>query len=73
MFTKSEKITWSDFRDLVGDEWIPGMNVPFDPIASKRAQALGLSVVVLKGTDLENFKNFLEDKSFKGTLIEADR
>ncbi len=69
---KIEKITWSDFRDIVGDEWIPGMNVPFDPIASKRAQALGLSVVVLKGTDLDNFKNFLENKPFKGTLIEAD-
>ena len=30
-----DKITWTDFRKLVGDEWIPGMNAPFDPVASK--------------------------------------
>lgn len=69
---KIEKITWSEFRKIVGDDWIPGMNVPFDPVASKRAQMLGLSVAVLKGTELENFKDFLEGRPFKGTLIEAD-
>ncbi len=69
---KIERITWSEFRDIVGDEWIPGMNVPFDPVASKRAQQLGLTVAVMKGTDLDNFKNFLEGREFKGTLIESD-
>src|SRR5260221_1578820 len=28
-------MTWEDFRKLVGDEWKPGMNAPFDPIAAK--------------------------------------
>lgn len=69
---KIEDITWTKFREIVGDEWIPGMNVPFDPIASRRAQQLGLTVAVLKGTDLKNFKNFLEGKEFRGTVIKPD-
>lgn len=65
-----DKISWKDFRKLVGDKWIPGMNAPFDPIASKKAEELGVRVVVLNGNNFENIKNYLSGKKFVGTVIE---
>jgi uridylate kinase len=63
-----EKIDWKGFRKIVGDKWIPGMNVPFDPIAAKEAQRLKLRLVLL-GKNLNNFKNFLDGKKFKGSVV----
>jgi len=34
---------------MAGDQWIPGMNLPFDPIASKLADELGVTVKILNG------------------------
>ena len=65
-----EKITWPQFRKLVGDEWIPGMNAPFDPVAAKRAEELGIKVVVLNGEDFPNLENYFNNKPFTGTTIE---
>lgn len=64
------KVSWEDFRKMVGDEWIPGMNSPFDPIAAKKAHELGVKVVVMKGDDFENVNNYLLGKDFLGTVIE---
>ena len=64
-----KEISWADFRKLVGDTWDPGANHPFDPIASKEAQKVGLKVVVMGGKDLDNFKNYLDGKDFEGTVI----
>jgi len=64
-----KKISWKDFRKIVGDKWDPGFNAPFDPIAAREAEKLGLKVIILKGTDLANFKNFLDEKEFNGTVI----
>ncbi len=66
-----DRIAWAEFRKLVGDEWIPGLNAPFDPVASKRAQELGLKVVVMKGDNFENLKNYMDGKEFVGTVIEG--
>ncbi len=63
------KLSWDKFFELVGEDWKPGMNAPFDPIASKKAKELGLEVVITKGTDLENLKLIFEDKEFIGTII----
>ena len=46
-----ERISWSAFRKLVGDEWDPGLNMPFDPIASREAEKLGLEVIII-GNDI---------------------
>jgi len=67
---KLEKVSWKEFRKIVGNEWKAGMNLPFDPVASKEAEKVGLKVVIMKGTELDNFNNFLEDKVFKGTVID---
>ena len=64
-----DTISWADFRKMVGDEWVPGKNVPFDPIAAKKAADLNLNVIVADGKNIPNLKNILEDKKFSGTLI----
>jgi uridylate kinase len=65
------KISWADFRALVGDEWTPGKNVPFDPIASKHAEQIGLRVICAAGRDLKNLKKILLGEDFLGTTIGA--
>ncbi|MBU1956093.1 UMP kinase [Patescibacteria group bacterium] len=64
-----KKINWQNFRKLVGNKWDPGLNLPFDPIASMLAEKLNLTVVILKGTDIKNLDSFLNNKIFKGTVI----
>jgi uridylate kinase len=64
-----DKISWPDFRKLVGDEWKPGLNAPFDPVAAKKAEEIGAKVVVM-GSDFKNTENYLEGKEFVGTVIE---
>ena len=64
-----DTITWADFQTLVGEKWTPGMNVPFDPIATKKAQELELKVVIMKGNDFENLENYFVGKEFVGTTI----
>jgi len=62
-------IAYDSLSQIVGTEWNPGANVPFDPIAVKKAKALGLSVIFASGKDLDNFSNILDDKPFVGTVI----
>jgi len=64
-----KRITWQVFRKIVGNKWKAGLNLPFDPVAAREAEKLKLKVIVLKGNDLENFKNFLNGRKFKGTVI----
>lgn len=66
------KLSWPEFRSLVGDTWVPGTHAPFDPVAARKAQELHLKVIVASGTDLPNLTNLLEDRPFKGTLIGPD-
>ena len=62
-------ISWKDFKVLAGDRWIPGKNIPFDPVATKKAAELNLRVITAYGKDLDNFKNILYEKTFNGTVI----
>lgn len=65
-----KNISWKDFRKIVGDEWKPRMNKPFDPIASKLAEKSKIKVIIMNGRNLENFEKCLEEKEFTGTVIE---
>ncbi len=67
--TPISKISWKKFRRMVGSEWVPGMNAPFDPIAAKEAQRLKKEVVILKGDDFENLERYFSGKKFVGTVI----
>ena len=66
---KLENISWKEFRKMVGNKWDPGMNVPFDPVASKTAEELNLEVAIMNGRTLKNLENYIEGKKFKGTII----
>lgn len=64
-----EKISWEKFINIVGDKWNPGLNAPFDPIASKKAKELGLEVIILNGKNLDNLGKCLDNDEFIGTKI----
>lgn len=67
--TPLDSISWADFRSLVGTVWIPGANLPFDPIASAKAEAAGMKVICAAGKDLDNLFRILDGKPFVGTII----
>lgn len=64
-----DTVSWTEFRKMVGDQWIPGKNTPFDPIASKAAHESGLSVICAGGKNIDNILSILDDKDFIGTKI----
>jgi uridylate kinase len=68
---KLEKVSWADFRKIIPDTWGPGMNAPFDPVAAREAEALGLEVVVMNGNDLTQLRNYFDNKPFRGTIIKS--
>lgn len=68
---KIEKISWKDFRkNIVGYKWVPGANVPFDPIASGMAEKNKLTVKIVNGKNLGEVKKVLCGGKFNGTVIE---
>jgi uridylate kinase len=66
---KIEKISWKEFRKLLPKKWDPGLSSPFDPIASKEAQSLGIEVAIINGSNMDALKDVIEDRKFKGTRI----
>ncbi len=64
-----DSLSWAEMRKLVGDKWTPGVNVPFDPIATIRASELKLKVITAAGKDIENMKKILVGSEFEGTTI----
>ncbi len=69
--TKIEDISWAEFRTLIPEEWDPGLNSPFDPVAARAAEATGIEVACIDGTKLLSLKNYLEGKPFTGTRIHS--
>lgn len=64
-----KKATWKEYRAISGDTWTPGMNLPFDPIASRLADDLGVTVKILNGKNLDNLGKALDGEEFFGTTI----
>ena len=67
-----DTVTWSEFRKIVGGEWSPGRNTPFDPAATKAAAAARLRVIFADGRNLANLAAILEGRPFVGTTIGPD-
>ena len=42
--------------------------MPFDPIAAREAERLGIKVIIV-GKDINNLRRLLENKKFRGTFI----
>lgn len=64
-----DSITWDEYKTMIGSEWVPGMNAPFDPIASRLASELHITVKILNGKKLENLEKALDGKQFVGSTI----
>lgn len=62
-------ISWDDYKKMAGNEWTPGRNVPFDPVATKKASELNLQVIAAAGKDLENLQKIFDGEEFTGTVI----
>lgn len=64
-----KKITWEEMEKIVGSKYKPGINVPFDPVATKLAKKLGLTVIITNGKDFDNLYKIIDNDVFKGTVI----
>ncbi len=64
-----KKIKWNSLRKMFSEAWQPGLNTPFDPVATKEAEKTGMKVIIA-GKNINNLKNILDGKDFEGTVIE---
>lgn len=67
--TPLESVSWSEFHDIVGTDWSPGSNLPFDPVATAKARELGLRVIAADGRHMDNTRAILQGEQFIGTTI----
>jgi len=66
---KIENISWAEYRSIIPKEWNPGLNSPFDPIASKMAEEEGIEVIIMNGKPIDNLAKCLNGEKFLGTVI----
>ncbi|KKQ86524.1 MAG: hypothetical protein UT09_C0032G0003 [Parcubacteria group bacterium GW2011_GWF2_38_8] len=66
---KIEKISWAEYRKLIPKDWNPGLNSPFDPVASELAEKEGIEVIIMNGKPIDNLAKYLDGKKFQGTVI----
>lgn len=64
-----DKISWRQLLKITGTKWTSGKNLPFDPIASKTAMKNKITLKLLNGKNIKNVKSCLENKPFKGTIV----
>lgn len=64
-----KNLSWNEFLKIISDKHKPSINTPFDPVASKKAQKLGLKVIILNGKNPKNLENCLNGREFKGSVI----
>lgn len=62
-------ISWKAFRKLLPKKWSPGLSSPFDPVASKEAEKLGLEVAIMHGKKLQNLEAYIDGRPFVGTRV----
>ncbi len=66
---KIEEISWAEYRALIPKEWNPGLNTPFDPIASQIAEEAKMEVYIMNGKNISNLEKCLNGEEFEGTII----
>lgn len=64
-----KQLTWNDYLKIIPRKRTPGMNTPFDPVASRLAQKNNITVIVADGRNIANFQKIITEKKFKGTTI----
>ena len=66
------RLRWAELQAMVGTTWVPGSNVPFDPVATAEAARARLRLVVAAGRNIENLKRILAGRDFEGTVVGPD-
>jgi len=66
---KFENVSWGEYRSCIPSDWKSGMNTPFDPTSSKKAEESGIEVAFMAGADLKSLENYLNGLPFIGTTI----
>lgn len=64
-------ISWREFRKLLPQKWDPGLNVPFDPVASREAERTGLEVNIISGRNIRSVDRSIRGENFSGTVIKS--
>lgn len=63
-----KNISYNAIKKIIAKKWSPGLNAPFDPIAVRQAQKLKLKIIII-GKKINNLRNILRKKKYKGTVI----
>ncbi len=63
------RMTWRELRAIVGEEWRPGLHVPFDPVAAKLCEEAGIEAAILDTSDWANVEAAMRGEEFDGTLV----
>lgn len=70
---KLEDLTWKEYHEMTGiEKWAPGINVPFDPVASRLAAENNISLYCLNGKNLANLERFFEGNDFEGSIVHPE-
>jgi uridylate kinase len=62
-------MSWNNYRKMAGKTWVSETHYPFDPIASKLADELRVTVKFLDGRNLTNLALALDEENFVGATI----
>lgn len=63
------ELSWSEFLALTPKQWQPGLKLPFDPVAGRRASGADMTTAIISGRRLEQVSHYLAGREFIGTLI----
>ncbi len=66
---KLKTLDWKTMQKIVGKKWEAGLQFPFDPIATKLAGKLNQKIAFINPKNTNNFRNFLDGKHFKGSVV----
>jgi len=67
-----DRVSWKEMLGIVGGEWAPGKNTPFDLTAARAAAGARIRVIFAEGGDLENLSRAFAGGDFVGTTIGPD-
>jgi uridylate kinase len=67
-----DTLSWKEMLRIVGEDWTPGKNTPFDPTAARAAAQSHLRVIFAEGRNLQNLGDILSGRDFVGTTIGPD-
>jgi len=62
-----KNITYKDYFKLIPKKWSPGLKLPVGPVAAELAMAKRIEIILTCPKELDNLKNILENKKYKGT------